>query len=101
MVKKQVISVVDFDDYQQEIVEYMNEPMNKRLFIERRHLPYQSLGYPNEAEWEYAAKATIGTVYLDENEEYGRIYPWDGRSTRKPFRQEKRRVLSKFQKRPW
>jgi gliding motility-associated lipoprotein GldJ len=40
---------------------------------------------PNEAEWEYAAKAMIGTQYLDENQEYGRIYPWDGRGVRNPY----------------
>ena len=40
---------------------------------------------PNEAEWEYAAKAMIGTQYLDENQEYGRIYPWDGRGLRNPY----------------
>lgn len=95
--EKQVISVVDFDDYQQEIVEYMNEPMNKRLFIERGiYLPKFRL--PNEAEWEYAAKATIGTVYLDENEEYGRIYPWDGRSTRNPFGRKRGEHLANFKR---
>jgi gliding motility-associated lipoprotein GldJ len=40
---------------------------------------------PSEAEWEYAAKAMIGTQYLDENQEYGRIYPWDGRGVRNPY----------------
>lgn len=40
---------------------------------------------PNEAEWEYAAKAMIGTQYLEENQEYGRIYPWDGRGVRNPY----------------
>lgn len=40
---------------------------------------------PNEAEWEYAAKAMIGTQYMDENQEYGRIYPWDGRGVRNPY----------------
>ncbi|WP_194775454.1 gliding motility lipoprotein GldJ [Pararhodonellum marinum] len=40
---------------------------------------------PNEAEWEYAAKAMIGTQYLDENQEHGRIYPWDGRGVRNPY----------------
>jgi len=40
---------------------------------------------PTEAEWEYAAKALIGTQYLEENQEYGRIYPWDGRGVRNPY----------------
>ncbi len=40
---------------------------------------------PTEGEWEYAAKAMIGTQYLDENQEYGRIYPWDGRGVRNPY----------------
>uniref|UniRef100_UPI004048AC74 gliding motility lipoprotein GldJ n=1 Tax=Algoriphagus sp. TaxID=1872435 RepID=UPI004048AC74 len=40
---------------------------------------------PTESEWEYAAKAMIGTQYLDENQEYGRIYPWDGRGVRNPY----------------
>ena len=40
---------------------------------------------PTESEWEYAAKAMIGTQYLDENQEYWRIYPWDGRGVRNPY----------------
>jgi formylglycine-generating enzyme len=37
---------------------------------------------PTEAEWEYAAKAMIGTQYEDENQTNQRIYPWDGPSMR-------------------
>lgn len=37
---------------------------------------------PTEAQWEYAAKATIGTQTLDENFD-NRIYPWDGSSMRR------------------
>ncbi|WP_232296827.1 gliding motility lipoprotein GldJ [Microscilla marina] len=40
---------------------------------------------PTEAEWEYAAKALIGTQYNDENQSNGRIYPWDGHSVRNPY----------------
>ncbi|MCY7351232.1 MAG: SUMF1/EgtB/PvdO family nonheme iron enzyme, partial [Cytophagaceae bacterium] len=35
---------------------------------------------PTEAEWEYAAKAMIGTQDIDENQTNQRIYPWDGSS---------------------
>lgn len=37
---------------------------------------------PSEAEWEYAAKAMIGTQFNDENQTNQRIYPWDGSSLR-------------------
>ena len=40
---------------------------------------------PTEAEWEYAAKALIGTQVSDENQINGRIYPWDGRGVRNPY----------------
>jgi formylglycine-generating enzyme len=40
---------------------------------------------PTEAEWEYAAKALIGTQYNDENQSNGRIYPWDGHTVRNPY----------------
>lgn len=40
---------------------------------------------PKESEWEYAAKALIGTQVSDENQVNGRIYPWDGRGVRNPY----------------
>lgn len=40
---------------------------------------------PTEEEWEYAAKAMIGTQYRDENQQTGRIYAWDGRGVRNPY----------------
>lgn len=93
----QVIQIGELDDYQQEVVEFMNQPENRRQFIERGiYLP--SFRLPNEAEWEYAAKATIGTVYLDENEEYGRIYPWDGRGTRNPYGKNRGKQLANFKR---
>ena len=93
----QQITSEELDDYQQEIVEFINDPVNRRQFIERGiYLPDFRL--PNEAEWEYAAKATIGTVYLDENEEYGRIYPWDGRGTRNPYGKRRGEQLANFKR---
>ena len=53
---------------------------------------------PNEAEWEYAAKAMIGTQYLDENQEHGRIYPWDGRGVRNPYGRKRGEFLANFKR---
>jgi sulfatase modifying factor 1 len=62
----------------------LDSTLSKSQLIERGAvLPDYRL--PNEAEWEYAAKAMIGTQYMDENQENGRIYPWDGRGPRNPY----------------
>lgn len=53
---------------------------------------------PTEAEWEYAAKALIGTQYLDENHTNQRIYPWDGHSTRNPYGKEMGYFLANFKR---
>lgn len=64
--------------------EGIDSTLTKNQLIERGvAIPEYRL--PNEAEWEYAAKAMIGTQYNDENQEYGRIYPWDGRGVRNPY----------------
>lgn len=53
---------------------------------------------PTEAEWEYAAKALIGTQYLDENHTNQRIYPWDGHATRNPYGKQMGSFLANFKR---
>ncbi|WKN46105.1 gliding motility lipoprotein GldJ [Tunicatimonas pelagia] len=53
---------------------------------------------PTEAEWEYAAKALIGTQYLDENQTHSRIYPWDGHATRNPYGKQMGSMLANFKR---
>lgn len=74
-------------DYVQELIRKEREldsTFTKSQLIERG-VALADYRLPNEAEWEYAAKAMIGTQYLEENQEYGRIYPWDGRGVRNPY----------------
>ncbi|SNS42446.1 gliding motility-associated lipoprotein GldJ/gliding motility-associated lipoprotein GldJ,TIGR03530 [Belliella buryatensis] len=74
--------------------QYVNELMRQKQGIDstltknqliERGVAMPEYRLPSEAEWEYAAKAMIGTQYMDENQEYGRIYPWDGRGVRNPY----------------
>lgn len=62
----------------------LDSALSQSQLIERGAV-FPDYRLPNEAEWEYAAKAMIGTQYMDENQENGRIYPWDGRGPRNPY----------------
>lgn len=62
----------------------LDSALTKDQLIERGSV-FPDYRLPNEAEWEFAAKAMIGTQYMDENQENGRIYPWDGRGPRNPY----------------
>lgn len=53
---------------------------------------------PTEAEWEYAAKALIGTQDNDENQSNQRIYPWDGSSMRNRDGKKKGVMLANFKR---
>lgn len=53
---------------------------------------------PTEAEWEYAAKAMIGTQYIDENQANQRIYPWDGSTLRTDRGKSKGMMLANFKR---
>ena len=62
----------------------LDSTLTRNQLVERG-VVFPEYRLPNEAEWEFAAKAMIGTQYLDENQEHGRIYPWDGRGPRNPY----------------
>jgi len=53
---------------------------------------------PTEAEWEYAAKALIGTQWLDENQTHQRLYPWDGHALRNPYGRDMGYFLANFKR---
>ncbi|MHA8065199.1 gliding motility lipoprotein GldJ [Aquirufa sp. ROCK2-A2] len=68
-----------------------------RITIESgRILPSYRLA--TEAEWEYAAKAMIGTQQEDENQGNQRIYPWDGPSLRQPNGKGQGSMLANFKR---
>lgn len=53
---------------------------------------------PSEAEWEYAAKALVGTQWLDENQTHARLYPWDGHALRNPYGNQMGNFLANFKR---
>ena len=72
--------------FQKQIVKErkMDSTLTRAQLIERG-VGIADFRLPTEAEWEYAAKALIGTQVSDENQVNGRIYPWDGRGARNPY----------------
>ncbi len=53
---------------------------------------------PTEAEWEYAAKAMVAIEYETTKKEKTRIYPWDGRAMRNPYKKNMGKFLANFKR---